>query len=584
MDVSSHLFKTRLTLLSLVFLGMTGLIVMRLIQLQIYNGDIFFSRSQRNFMRTEKITSLRGDIHDCFGRPLATNRPVTILMWQGTGNKEFDAGQIELLNYLEYVCSLPFTQDQALRTAEVLGRSYILMSDISLTLLSKILERYPHHKNMRISTHFKRFYPYESLACHILGYLGSLTSEGAGQMGLEKIFENDLKGTPGQLLKTVNSWGQALAEQEIQHAREGEHLRTTIDLDIQRIAEELFPQEYAGALIIMEPRTGALRAVISQPSFNPNVFVNALTDEEWKKMQTLKNPFVNRVFNAMYPPASLFKLVTMSVALENGLATPESLWYCRGHTTFAGRRYHCNRKQGHGMLTTEEAIEHSCNIPFYELAKKIKIDSLHDYAHKFGLGSPTHCAFPEKSGLIPSSEWKRRVKGEPWWPGETFSAVIGQSYLLATPIQLICMASSICEGFLVRPRILEAEPIDTQQLTLSPATLQFLRNSMEQVVNKGTAQRLRGLRNIKIYAKTGTAQTSALSKQNMGEAYQEHAWLVAHISYKDHEPFALLIILEHAKSSKAAIPVASQVIKRYRQLLDTRTQKLNSPNTQTVTN
>ena len=149
-----------------------------------------------------------------------------------------------------------------------------------------------------------------------------------------------------------------------------------------------------------------------------------------------KHPFLNRAFNACYPPGSLFKIVTLSAALENGYITPESYWFCNGLIEFAGREYHCSNKHGHGLLNTEQALAHSCNIMYFELAKRMNIDLLADYAHRYGLGLKTNVMFAEKEGLVPTNAWKRRVKKEKWWPGETLSAAIGQSYLLVTPLQI----------------------------------------------------------------------------------------------------------------------------------------------------
>ena len=190
-------------------------------------------------------------------------------------------------------------------------------------------------------------------------------------------------------------------------------------------------------------------------------------------------PFLNRAFNACYPPASPFKLIAMSAACETGLITPEDTYNCRGYTLFKKRRYYCNNHYGHGVLNIKDSVAHSCNIPCFEIAQKISIGYTRWYAEKFGLGSKTNIIFQEKQGLVPSNEWKILNKGERWWTGETLSASIGQSFLLATPIQVACMISSIFTGYLVTPRVVEDTPVETKPLEILPNTIDFLRDSME---------------------------------------------------------------------------------------------------------
>ncbi len=520
-------------------------------------------------MRTEKIISPRGNILDMKGRPLATNRPVTTLYWRATGNKFLDAEQQELVNTLSYLFNKESDFQETIATAEKNNKKILLTEDLSFDILSRLIEHYPSHKNIEFNTIFKRNYPLKQMACHLLGYLGIITNDFSGKMGLEKIFEEELKGSPGELRRQVNSRGRSLAEEEIQKARKGEDLKTTINLELQMMAEEVFPLEHAGVMIVMNPKNGGLKALVSRPSFDPNIFVDQLDIQKWQQLTEEKQPFLNRAFSALYPPASLFKLVTIAAALENKYVEPETSWYCRGYSSFAGRHYHCNKKEGHGCLNTMQAVAKSCNIPFFEIGKKIKIDLLADYAYRFGLGVKTNVSFPEKSGLVPSSHWKQLVKGEQWWPGETLSAAIGQSYLLVTPIQMACMISAICEGYLVRPCILlkevvEQENAEKRTLDISQKTREFLKESMTQVVRAGTGQGLSRLSNIEIYAKTGTAQTSSLAKKEQdGDQYKEHAWFICYVRYKNYEPFTLLVVVEKAGTSIVARNVAKTFLSKY---------------------
>ena len=542
-------------------------IAVKLFHMQINLTTVFFRLSQRNFLRHEKTASPRGNILDSKGVLLATNRPITAVYWNGSGHRTLDEEQRIVLQILEEILQKSLLDNPELELAERKNKKLALVHDISFDQLSRILEQFPSHKNIVITTTFKRFYPYNTLASHVVGYLGSLTTEGSGKMGLEKMFEDTLKGTSGEIVKTINSVGKNLTEEEVKKALVGDNIQTTIDLDLQIIAEEVFPPEHAGVFIVMEAQTGALQVVLSRPSFDPNIFLNPIQAEEWALMQD-KHPFLNRAFGSCYPPASLFKLVTIAAALETKLITTDSTWYCNGEINFCGRPYHCSRLTGHGCLTLKEVLAKSCNIPFYEMGRYIKIDTLAEYAGRLGLGKPTNIIFPEKTGLIPTRQWKRKTKGEPWWPGETLSAAIGQSFLLITPLQAARMVSALCEGYLIKPRILVSEPIEQEKLDLSPETLQFLQESMKQTIKHGTGQPLNTLRNIEIHGKTGTAQTSSLEKRDTGSQFLEHAWFVGHVRYKNHNPITLMIFIENTGSSRSATAVAKTFLTRYCNFLD----------------
>jgi penicillin-binding protein 2 len=377
-----------------------------------------------------------------------------------------------------------------------------------------------------------------------------------------------LKGQPGQLAKTVNSRGKHLSCEKQKDSLIGGTINTTLDLELSLIADTVFPEDVHGSMIVMDAQTGDLLVVLSRPSFDPNVFLDPLSMETWNDIQA-EQPFLNRASNACYPPASIFKLVSMAAGLETGILNQGDIWVCNGHTTFVGRDYHCWQRKGHGIMTMLTAIAQSCNIPFYEVGRKIKIDTLAEYATKLGLGQVTNSVLPEKSGLIPTRKWKREVKGESWWPGETLSAAIGQSFLLVTPLQITRMINAICEGYLVKPRILVDEPIIKTEVELLPETREFLKRSMKQSVQAhGTGSRLKNLKNFEIYAKTGTGQVSAFEKRELSKEFLEQGWFVGHIKYKDNPAFVMVILMEHVGSSSVVTAVALNYLKRYCKIVD----------------
>jgi penicillin-binding protein 2 len=548
------------------------ILIIRLIQLQFVQESSLATQSQKNFLRLEKITPPRGNIIDRNGLLLATNRPITVLYWQGTGNRKLTQTQVEHIHTIESILGISLIPDQkAHENFDFIEHRYkqiLIANDISLVQLGKIKELFADNKNIVLFDHFKRFYPYNAYASHALGYLGYINDlEMAGKMGLEKELEPALKGTAGTRVKQVNSVGKQLESEELQEPAAGKDIHTTLDIRIQHILETIFPPDQTGTIIVMDPQEGDIIALLSRPNFDPGLFVNPIEANIWQGLQE-NQPFINRAFQGCYPPGSLFKLVSLSAALEKNIIRPDSTWYCRGYTTFCNRTYRCHHKAGHGTVNTTQALAQSCNIPFYEIGKHIDIDVLADYAHRFGLGQKTNSLFPEKNGLIPSRVWKKEVIGERWHPGETLSAIIGQSFSLVTPMQICCMISGIVTGYLVKPRLLMTDPVQTQPLEIKKSTLDFLRQAMHQVVTCGTGQRVSSVHDFQLYGKTSTAQTCDLSKQDLGKKYWPHGWFATYLTYKNNSPLTIVILLEHAGSSRVATAVAKQFLLAYKKMID----------------
>lgn len=570
MQNTACLNRTKIRVLFYFIFSLTLAIVLRLIYLQIHQTDKLLSLSEKNFTRVIKVACIRGNIVDINGHLLATNRPVIDVYWTGTGNKKFTNEQIELITCLQKILDKDLFKEeelQQLKITEKYSKQYLIKNDITFEQLSQISEQFSLSENINIDTKFQRFYPYNELACHLVGYLSTIDFENIGTMGLEKILEDDLKGEPGKVLATINSLGKSLSRNEIKPALSGQTIKTNIDVHLQKIAEEVFPENYNGSLIIMNPKNGAIKTILSKPSFDPQKFLKGFSVDEWNELKN-GQPLLNRALNSCYPPASIFKLVTAAAALELGIINKDSKWCCRGFVNFAGRDYHCAHKNVHGVITAREAVSKSCNTFFFEIAKHIDIDTLANFAKRFGLGENTGIIFPERKGLMPNSQWKLRVHGEKWWPGETLSAVIGQSYICVPPIQIVRMIGGIFEGYLVNPRILESEEVVKVPLNIRKDVREFLQQSMKTAVMTGTGQRVNKIRDITVYAKTGTAQTSSLEKREMGKEFMEHAWFVSHFSYKDQDYFTMVIMIENAGSSKIAIETAKEILIRYRRLLE----------------
>lgn len=557
---------SQMFIIKLSIFGCFLIILSRLLFLQVIRYDFFQSKGERNFIRLHHVPAPRGNIVDQSGNLLVTNRPVTNLYWQGSGLSRLTQQQKETLQFIESTLSsekfshiIPFGK---IKRAEKHGKLIKIGTDLNFSQISKISEQCSDNQNILFKSSFERFYPHKTVACHLLGYLNNVQS---GKMGLEHLFENSLQGEPGFTAYTINAVGKQLSVQKHQPEQSGEDIITTLDLSLQEEAEKLMAPETAGAFILMDPKTGAIRSLISRPHFDPTVFLKPFSQKTWDEIQKTK-PFLNRAFDACYPPASPFKLVTMSAALETGLICPEDRFNCRGYTLFKKRRYYCNNHYGHGILDIKESVAHSCNIPCFEIAQKISIDTLAEYAEKFGLGSKTNIIFREKTGLVPSNEWKMMNKGERWWTGETLSASIGQSFLLATPIQVACMTGSIFTGYLVTPRVVENTDVETKPLDIQPDTIDFLQDCMRSVATTGTGRNLNKIKDITIYAKTGTAQTCTRSSN--GKKSNDHAWFVSYFQYLDHDPLVMVILLEYVGGSRKATKIAQRFLKKYKEVIN----------------
>lgn len=553
-SLSTLWIKTAYTLLTLC-------IIIRLFYLQIYLGAGYATQSKKNYLRYEHIPAPRGQILDCRGRPLVTNIPVRNLYWQSSGKKQLTEQQKQTIVQLTHLCPINYNEAliQQISMAERRNSTLLLYPNLNFNQLSAIEELFADDQNISIRTDFKRDYLYKKTASHLMGYLSNIDINTIGKMGLEKAVDKKLQGIDGALIKTINSYGKEICSEKIKESVPGFDIHTTIDIALQQIAEAAFSDEYIGTCIIMNPETGAIKALLSRPNFDPNIFLEPIYYQQWQTLQE-HQPFLNRAINCSYPPGSLFKLVTISAALETGLINSYDLHTCNGYIHYGNRDYWCNKHQGHGTISIKQGLALSCNTLFYELGKKLSINVLADYAKRFGLGQKTGFLLNEATGLIPTTEWKRETKGQPWWPGETLSASIGQSYLLTTPLQIARMFSAIFTNYLTKPRILEDEPIERVPLAIKQETLEFLKESMRSVVTEGTGRRVNKINNIEVYAKTSTAQTSTIDKRNFGRQYFEHGWVVVHFTIKGQQPLTLVVLVEHAGTSRVPVMIAKQLL------------------------
>ncbi len=540
------------------------LIVARLFYLQIDKQGVFAHLGERNFLRMEVIAPLRGDVYDAQHQLLAANRPVYDVSWHNVTGAPMTDEDRTLLAGLGELLGLDLEAEATSRQlafCHKFARRFVLKEDVSFEQLCKISERCLQAPHVVITNRFKRLYPHQQLGCHVLGYLNRI--ENVGKSGIEFHFDQQLQGEQGYAIHTINATGKTLMKKIHTHAKAGADITLTIDLQLQQLAEGLFSPEQTGAVIVMDPASGALRALASYPTFDPNAFLSPLSDDEWTRL-AINNPLLNRATSALYPPASTFKLVVMAAGLEDRLIDQHGEVCCAGHIEFGGRKYHCIRRTGHGLMSQKDALSVSCNVPFFHLARKMSVDRLAIYAKMFGFGQKTALSLPEKAGLVPTHAWKRQALKERWWKGETLSTCIGQGYTLVTPLQVARMVSAVCTGLLVTPRLLEQEAVVHAPLPISSETLAFLRSGMRGAVQLGSAQRLKYIKGFEIGAKTGTAQTCSLDTQQIYKHQLEHAWFCGFFSYEGASPLVLVILLENAGHSRYAVEMADRFLRGYR--------------------
>uniref|UniRef100_UPI000B7DD019 penicillin-binding protein 2 n=1 Tax=Candidatus Entotheonella palauensis TaxID=93172 RepID=UPI000B7DD019 len=349
----------------------------------------------------------------------------------------------------------------------------------------------------------------------------------------------------------------------------GANLVTTLDFDLQRIAEELLDAEsHTGSMVVMDPRNGQILAMASRPAFDPNSFASRLSATAWSALTTHpKKPLHNRAIQGQYPPGSVFKMITALAVLEEGVATERTQVCCPGHYVYGRRVYRDWKRTGHGCVTVYEALAQSCDVYFYHMGQELGIDRLAHYAKAFGLGKVTGFA-PQREarGLVPSSQWKRRARGEPWYGGETLSVAIGQGYTSVSPLQVANFIATLANGgSLYQPyAVLRQEsssgvlmevfkPKLLGQLDLQPQHLKAVVQGMWQVVNgpRGTGRRARHP-DIEIAGKTGTAQVVRLGKERgakgqalLPEHQRDHAWFTA-FAPADNPRIVVVVMIENA--------------------------------------
>ena len=438
----------------------------RLWDLQLLKGGEYQKIDEHNRLRVLNITAPRGIIYDRNNRPLVKNVPsfdISVI-------KEYLPEDEETLKSLSSLVDLKVDSIKRLlkKASRIPFKPVTLRQDVSFDLVARVEANKIDFPGLQVDVVSGREYIYGHSASHLMGYLGRINQKQldtpeyrdvpkesfVGKFGVEKIYDRTLMGSAGKKIIEVNATGNIVKVARIQRPVKGHDITLTIDIDLQVEAERSLYNK-AGSVVALDPDTGEILALASAPSFDPNVFVRGIGHKDWNRLINDPNkPLLNRAIQSRYPPGSTFKIVSALAALEEGIVDEHTTHYCSGSIYF-GRTFKCWKEGGHGSVDLFDAITQSCDVYFYEIAKKLDIDILAKYAKMFGLGRKTGIELDgEITGINPSSQWKMEARNERWFTGETLNTIIGQGYLSATPLQMArLIAAAVNGGMLFSPSL-----------------------------------------------------------------------------------------------------------------------------------
>ncbi len=573
----------------LVLLGFL-IIFLRLWQLQLLQGDELRKTSESNRLRIIRVSAPRGIIFDRNGIPLVKNTPY---FCASIMPEEFNTNSIPSLAMVLHL-SEDELREKIKRKAQSPFTPVRLKEGLSYNDVGYIEARRSDFPGLFIEIEVSREYLYGGIGAHVIGYLGKLTPGQSkdpafrdvpqeafiGQWGVEKLYDKSLRGTPGQRIIEVDAIGREIRLLKEKPSIKGSDLSLSIDMALQKAAEDAFEGK-TGALVALKSDTGEILGIVSSPAFDPNKFAKGVSPAYWNEiMNDKKVPMLNRAIQSQYPPGSTFKIITAIAALEEGVSASASIT-CNGGMSLGSHRFGCWKKEGHNTISLHRALVESCDVYFYNAGRQVGFDKVHDYALMFGLGAETGIGFgKERKGLIPNTDWKRKIKKEPWWPGETLINSIGQGYVATTPIQMAVMINAVSNGGNVyKPSIVKvSEPVLVRKAAVKPETLEFVKDALSGVVNEpgGTGQAAKSA-TVMIGGKTGTAQVVGIRKdsKNLKEAQRDHAWFVA-FAPVDKPKVALSVMIEHGgHGGSAAAPIAKKAIEAYMLPLEKKKELIN---------
>ena len=572
-------------------------LVSRLWFLQILRGPEYDRLSQNNRVRVQKINAPRGYILDRNNQIIIANRPYFNVTWirEDAPNPE------EVLNKVAAILEVDINELLE-RIRE--GANYpkympiTLKEDIKWRSLGYIENHQYDLPGIRIEALPSRDYINGTLLSHAVGYLGRINQKEAlahrddnyeandqiGKTGMERLYERYLRGEKGQRYVEIDAQGFEQQELNRQEPLPGYDIQLTIDMGLQKIAEDAL-NDRAGAVVALDVRTGEVLVLASSPPMELTEFIGGISTKAWNKMrENPLNPFYDKATQGAYPPGSTYKIITAMAGLSEGVVTTDTVFYCNGSMTLHGQKYNCWKHRGHGAVNLHKALAESCDVYFYQIGLKLGVDKLAKYARSMGLGEKTGIELEnEKSGLIPTAEWKRRKKKEVWQEGETMSLAIGQGFNLTTPLQICQMTATLSNGgSRYRPQLIK-EIRDSSGEVVTKFSKDLLGKGLGDksfygVIMKGLVAAvndehgtggLAKLADVTVGGKTGTAQVVRLAKyrylpeKDIPYKWRDHAWFTCFAPAEKPE-IAITVLVEHGRhGGSGAAPIAKLVLDAY---------------------
>ena len=574
--------------------GMTAVFAVlsgRLYQLQISDGDQYRTQAEDNRVNQRLLAPPRGRILDRFGVELANNRRnyrVLIVSEQAI------EGVAAALDAIAKVIVLTDAQKKRVLHDVANNKKFVpvpVAENLTWEEFARINMHLPYLSGIQPDVGETRDYPYGTELAHVLGYVAAVSPEDMkgsddpllslpgfriGKRGIEKTYDSEIRGSAGASRVEVNAYGRVIRELSRESGVAGQDVWLTIDRELQSFTSEKLAGESA-ACVVLDAQTGDVLALASSPGYDPNFFNVGITPDEWKALTTDDHkPLINKALSGAYPPGSTFKPAMAMAAVQNGLKDLHV--FCTGGLTIGNHQFHCWKKGGHGGVDLKRGIAQSCDVFFYEVARRLGIDKMEAAARAMGLGAATGIEIPgESSGFIPGAAWKEARYGVPWQMGETLVTGIGQGYVLVTPLQLATMAARIASGRAVTPRIAHTvgslslpRPLP-DPLPFSDEALAAVRDGMNAVVNEGgTAGGFRITQpGFEMAGKTGTAQVRVITKQEHAAGVRKNAALPWNL--RDHGLFiafapvaapryACACIVEHHSDGHPQVQIAHDVL------------------------
>lgn len=595
-----QLCTRRILMISIAQLILVAILIIRLGFLQFVRYDDYRLRSDKNRIKSIVVPPVRGTIFDRNGIPLTENKSnYRVVIYNSKHKIDYE----KVIGTLTDILDLSTAQKKAILKKIQQNRRHSIVSlidKLSWEDLAKIEVNSYKLEGISVEKGQIRYYPFAEATANLIGYVATPTETEInrssskkelmmhpdfriGKNGLEKSYEQYLKGQFGLKYLEVNAYGTPIRELNFNGGEHGKDLHLTIDIELQKYAYERI-KKYAASVVVMDVKTGEILAMVSAPSFDPNDFVWGISSAKWYSLlHHPKSPLTNKPTSAIYPPASTIKLVASLTALQDQIITPETIVNCKGFVTLGKRRFHCWKKSGHGKMDIYNAIATSCGSYFFTLAKHLDVDSFHEMALKFGLNNTfNNLNFPDiKAGVVPSTKWKRKHIHEPWVTGDMLNTVTGQGFLAVTPLQLAVMVTRIANGgYPVQPILDRASlslnaDIFQQKPLVPPEHITIVKEGMYRVVNQknGTAYwaRIKD-EHYRMAGKTGTAQVISKredeydSISDIPEHLRNHGLFVAFTPF-DKPRFAIAVVVENGISGTVtAAPIARDILLEARRL------------------